>query len=334
MRKRVGGEVKQTRTIQTSYVQPAYVQDGKTVRLTWKRIKKNLIRDKVLYCLLIPFIAWYVIFQYKPMYGLLIAFKDFSLWKGFSGSPWVGFENFKTFFESPYFFRCLRNTFLINFYELLFGFPVPIILALLLNEVQNARFKKTIQTMTYLPHFVSAVVVAGIVVNFLAPSGLINIIIEKLGGERIYFLIKPEYFRTIYISMNIWKESGFNAIIYIAALSGIDPQLYEAAIIDGANRWKQTLHVTIPGILPTIVIMLIMRIGRLLEVGYETIILLYQPATYETADVLNTFIYRYGLQNGDYGLATAAGFFNAVVGFILVYMANRISRKVSETSLW
>lgn len=304
-------------------------------KLNWKQIKNNLIRDRVLYYLLIPFIAWYLIFLYKPMYGLLIAFKDFSLWKGFDGSPWVGLENFKIFFESPYFFRCLKNTFLINIYGLLFGFPVPIILALLLNEVKNAKFKKTVQTMTYLPHFISAVVIAGIVVNFLAPTnGLINIVIEKLGGEKTYFLIKPEYFRTIYISMNIWKEAGFGAVIYIAALSGIDQQLYEAAIIDGANRWKQTLHVTIPGILPTIIIMLILRIGRLLEVGYETIILLYQPATYETADVLNTFIYRYGLQEGQYDLATAAGLFNAVVAFILVYMANRISRKVSETSLW
>ncbi len=299
------------------------------------RIRKNFTVNKILYLMLIPFIAWYLVFLYKPMYGLLIAFKDYSLWKGFSGSPWVGFENFITFMKSPYFLRSLKNTFLLSFYSLLIGFPIPIILALLLNEVNTKWYKSTIQTMTYLPHFISAVVIAGIVVNFLAPSnGLINILIAKFGAEKIYFLIKPEYFRTIYITMNVWKEAGFAAIIYIAALGSIDPQLYEAAVIDGAGKLRKLISITLPGIAPTIIIMLIMRIGKLLDVGYETVILLYNPATYETADILNTYIYRAGIQGGEYGLATAAGLFNAVVAFTLVFSANKISRKVSETSLW
>ncbi|MGL1891216.1 MAG: ABC transporter permease subunit [Spirochaetaceae bacterium] len=308
----------------------------KTYEITlWEKIKKNLSVNKILYIMLIPFVAWYLVFLYKPMYGLLIAFKDYSLWKGMAGSPWSGLENFKTFMGSPYFFRSLKNTFLLSFYSLLIGFPIPIILALLLNEIRTKWFKSVIQTMTYLPHFISAVVIAGIVVNFLAPSnGLINILIDKFGAEKVYFLIKPEYFRTIYITMNIWKEAGFAAIIYIAALGGIDPQLYEAAVIDGAGKYRKLISITLPGIAPTIIIMLIMRIGKLLDVGFETVILLYNPATYETADILNTYIYRAGIQGGEYGLAAAAGFFNAIIAFILVFSANKVSQKVSETSLW
>lgn len=301
----------------------------------FSQVKKSLSVNRILYIMLIPFLIWYLVFLYKPMYGLLIAFKDYSLWKGFSDSPWVGLENFVVFVKSPYFLRSLKNTFLISFYSLVIGFPVPIILALLLNEVRVGWYRSIVQTMTYLPHFISAVVVAGIVVNFLAPgSGLVNIVLEKLGFERVYFLIKPEYFRIIYITMNIWKEAGFGAIIYIAALAGIDHELYEAAVIDGAGKFRRLTSITLPGIAPTIIVMLILRIGKLLDVGYETVILLYQPATYETADILNTYIYRAGIQSGEYGLATAAGLFNAVVAFVLVFGANKISQKVSETSLW
>lgn len=304
--------------------------------LNFKQIKANLIRDRYLYLLLIPFLAWYIIFAYKPMYGLQIAFKDFSVYKGIEASPWVGFEHFETFFKGPYFFRLLKNTLLLSLYQLLFAFPVPIILALLLNEVKNGIFKKTVQTFTYLPHFISVVVVAGIVTNFLAPSnGIINILIEAFGGEKQYFLTNPDYFRTIFIgSMDIWKEAGFGTIIYIAALSGVNPALYEAAVIDGANRWKQTWHITLPAIIPTIAIMLVMKVGSMLEVGYEAIILLYQPATYETADVINTYVYRAGLQEARYDLATAVGLFNAVIGFILVIFANKMSKKLTETGLW
>ncbi|MCR2807545.1 ABC transporter permease [Paenibacillus soyae] len=301
-----------------------------------KQIKANLIKDRYLYLLLIPFLAWYIIFAYKPMYGLQIAFKDFSVYKGIAASPWVGLENFETFFRSPYFLRLLKNTLLLSLYQLLFAFPVPIILALLLNEIKNGIFKKTVQTFTYLPHFISVVVVAGIVTNFLAPSnGIINILIEMMGGEKKYFLTDPDWFRTIFIgSMDIWKEAGFGTIIYIAALSGVNPALYEAAVIDGANRWKQTWHITLPAIIPTIAIMLVMKVGSMLEVGYEAIILLYQPATYETADVINTYVYRAGLQEGRYDLATAVGLFNAVVGFLLVIFANKMSKKLTQTGLW
>ncbi|WP_339288945.1 ABC transporter permease subunit [Paenibacillus sp. FSL E2-0201] len=304
--------------------------------LNFKEIKTNLIRDRYLYLLLIPFLAWYIIFAYKPMYGLQIAFKDFSVYKGIEASPWVGFEHFETFFKSPYFWRLLKNTVLLSLYQLLFAFPVPIILALLFNELKNGVFKATVQTFTYLPHFISVVVVAGIVTNFLAPSnGIVNILIEMMGGEKQYFLTNPDYFRTIFIgSMDIWKEAGFGTIIYIAALSGVNPALYEAAVIDGANKWKQMWHITLPAIIPTISIMLVMKVGSMLEVGYEAIILLYQPATYETADVINTYVYRSGLQDARYDLATAVGLFNAVVGFILVVFANKMSKKLTETGLW
>lgn len=270
------------------------------------------------------------------MYGLQIAFKDYSLFKGITESPWVGFENFERFFRSEYFIRNLVNTFMINFWGLIFAFPAPIILALLLNEVKNVMFKKTVQTITYLPHFISVVIIAGIVTNFLAPTnGIVNIIIEKFGGEKINFLAMPEFFRTIYIgSMQIWKDVGYSAIIYLAAIAGINPALYEAAKMDGANRWKQMWHITLPGMLPTIMILLILNLGSFLEVGYESIILLYQPATYETADVINTYVYRAGLQGGNYEVGAAAGLFNSVVSLILVVLANRLSKKMTNVGLW
>lgn len=302
---------------------------------TLDQIRINLKNDFWLYIMLIPFLTFYILFSYKPMLGLIIAFQDYSLFKGIKGSPWVGLENFKMFFQGPYFLRNLKNTFLINFYSLIWSFPLPIVLALLFNEVKNVKYRQTVQTLSYLPHFVSAVVIVGIVTNFLSPSsGIINLLIEKLGGERTYFLTRPEYFRTIYVVMQLWKEAGFASIIYFAALSGIDMQLYEAAVIDGAGKWKQMLHVTLPGLAPTIIIMLIMRLGNLLKAGYETIILLYQPATYETADVISSYVYRAGLLEGNYQLATAAGIFDSVVALILTCMANYLSRKMTETSLW
>ncbi|MFM9330556.1 ABC transporter permease [Paenibacillus mesotrionivorans] len=305
------------------------------IQLDWQTILGRLSRDRFFYMLLIPFMIWYIVFAYKPMYGLQIAFKDFSVFKGIAGSPWVGFEHFMTFFQGPYFLRTIKNTLLISFYSLAWGFPAPIVLALLLHEVRNAVFKKTVQTLTYLPHFISIVVVAGIVTNFLAPgNGLINIVLEKLGLEKIYFLTVPEYFRTIFVSMNIWKEAGFGAILYIAALSGINPELYEAAVIDGASKWKQMWNVTLPGILPTIMIMLILRIGHILDVGYEAIILLYQPATYETADVISTYMYRAGIKEGSYDLTTAVGLFNSAIGLLLVIIANKLSKKFTDSGLW
>ena len=301
----------------------------------WRRILRNVKRDRFLYLIIIPFVAWYLVFQYYPMLGLQMAFKKYSIYLGMSGSPWVGFDNFVSFFQGPYFLRTLKNTVLISLYSLIFSFPAPIILALLLNEVKHMVFKRTVQTLTYLPHFISIVIVAGFVTNFLSPTnGIINLLLAKLGFEKLYFLVIPEYFRTIFISMNIWREVGFGSIIYIAALSAINPELHEAAIIDGANKWKRVLHVTLPGIIPTIMIMLILKIGSLLDVGYEAIILLYQPSTYEVSDVISTYVYRTGLQDGRYDLGTAVGLFNSVVGLVLVVCANKLSKKYTESGLW
>lgn len=297
----------------------------------WAKIKKN----KLLYLMFLPVVVYYLIFHYAPMFGIVIAFKDYNAFTGFIRSPWVGLKHFKDFFSSPYCWRLIRNTFLISFYGLIFGFPAPILLTLLLNELKDGWFKKTTQTISYLPHFVSTVIIVGMYVNFLSPStGLINNIIEKLGGERIYFLNDPKYFRSLYTIMNIWKGVGWGSIIYLAALTGIDPELYEACIIDGGGRLRQTWHITLPGIANTVIIMLIMRIGRLLSVGYESIILMYTPATYETADVISTYVYRRGLVDADYSFSTAVGLFNSVVGFIFIFTANALAKRFSETSLW
>ncbi|UQZ82323.1 putative multiple-sugar transport system permease YteP [Paenibacillus konkukensis] len=301
-----------------------------------RELRRRLKADRHLYFMLIPFVLWYLIFLYKPMYGLQIAFKDYSLFKGITGSPWVGFDNFREFFTGPYFIRNLKNTVMISLYSLVFAFPAPIVLALLINEAKNVLFRKFVQTFTYLPHFISSVVVAGIVTNFLAPNnGLVNLLLEHAGMNKIYFLTIPDYFRTIYIAtFDLWKEAGFNSIIYIAALSGVNPTLYEAAVMDGAGRWKQTWHVTIPAIMPTIAVMLILKVGQMMDVSFENIILMYQPATYETSDIISTYVYRAGLLEGRYGLATAVGLFNSAVSLILVFAANRFSKKRTETGLW
>ncbi|AEE96864.1 ABC transporter permease [Mahella australiensis] len=301
----------------------------------WRTIiAKDFVRNKYIYIMAIPVLAYYIIFQYGPMYGLMIAFKDFSPGKGIWGSPWVGFKHFESFFNGPYAWQLIRNTLLISIYSLLWGFPAPIILALLLNEVRNNTFKRTVQTITYLPHFISLVVVCGLIVDFTASDGVINDIIEMLGGQRTNFMMKPEWFRTIYIGSGIWQEIGWGSIIYLAAITNIDPQLYEAATIDGASRWRQTFHITIPGITPTIVILLILRLGGLMSVGHEKILLLYNPTTMETADVISTYVYRRGLLDFDYSFSTAVGLFNSLINFGLLVAANAISRKVSETSLW
>jgi putative aldouronate transport system permease protein len=302
----------------------------------WIRVLlADIRRDWQLYVLLAPMIIWFAVFLYTPMYGLQIAFKQYSLFRGIDGSPWVGFSNFVTLFNNEYFLRAIKNTLLISFYSLVFAFPMPVILALMFNEIQHNGFRKIAQTITYLPHFISVVIIAGLVINFLSPSsGIVNVLLAKMGFEKIYFLTIPDYFRPIFIGSNIWKEAGFESIIYLAAIAGINPALYESARIDGASRWQMMRYITIPSILPTVVIMLIIRIGNMIEVGFEYIVLLYQPATFETADVIATFIYRSGLQNNQYSIGAAAGLFNAVVAFILVYGANRLSRRVSQTSLW
>ena len=305
----------------------------------WVKFRASVIfevrRNYLLYLMLAPMMLWFLVFLYKPMIGLQIAFKDFSLWKGIDGSPWVGLEHFRTLMEDDYFIRAIKNTFITAFYMLVFQFPVPILLAVMFNEYKNTIWKRSAQTIVYLPHFISVVVLAGVVVNFMSPStGVINTIISWFGFEKLYFMTLPEFFRPIFVGSNIWKEAGFESIVYMAAIAGINPELYEVARVDGASRLKIMRHVTIPCILPTIMIMLIIKIGAVLELGWEYIILLYQPTTFETADVINTFIYRVGLQGSQYDIAAAAGLFNGIVAFTLVFVANRISRKISQTSLW
>lgn len=296
---------------------------------------RNLKRDKQLYIMIAPFLLYFILFFYVPVYGIQIAFKDYKPFVGIWESPWVGIKHFKDFFAGPYVFRLFRNTFMISFLQMVFTFPASIVLALLMNELGNKKFKTAVQTISYLPHFISTVVVAGMVVTFLSPTaGIINLLLEKLGFERIYFLTKPEMFRTIYVTMSGWQSVGFGTIIYTSALCSIDSELYEAAAIDGAGRWKKFIHVTFPSIVPTIAVMLIIRMGNLLHVGSEAIILLYQPITYETADVISSFVYRNGLVDNNYSYAAAVDLFNGIISLVLVAVSNMISKKISSTSLW
>jgi putative aldouronate transport system permease protein len=300
-----------------------------------QRVIDHLKREWQLYVMLLPTIIWLLVFLYKPMYGLQIAFKDFSVFRGVANSPWVGLEHFHTLFGNDQFLRALKNTIILSFYGLIFGFPMPILLALMFNEILHQTFRKTAQTIVYLPHFISSVIIAGIVITAFSPSaGIVNTVLGWFGYDSVYFLTKPEWFRPIFVGTGIWQEAGFQSIVYLAAIAGVSPTLYESAVVDGASRWQMVWKITVPSILPTIIIMLIIRIGNMLEVSFEMIILLYQPATYQTADVVNTFIYRQGIQGGQYDLAAAAGLFNAFVAFVLVMTANTISKRYSRTSLW
>jgi len=293
-------------------------------------------RNKYLYIMLVPVVAYFIVFEYVPMYGAIIAFKNFNPFQGIWGSSWAGLKHFEQFFESYYFFRLLRNTVLLSVYSLLFMFPAAIVFALLLNEVRNRWFKSWVQTLSYMPHFISLVVICGMILDFLQPDGIINRMLVALHivKEPINFMILPEWFRTIYIGSGLWQSVGWNSIIYLAALSAINPTLYEAAVVDGANRWKQLWHVTLPGIMPTVIILLILNVGHLMSVGFDKIILLYNPATYETADVISTFVYRRGVLEANYSFSAAVGLFNSVINFALLVTANRISRKMTESSLW
>lgn len=306
-------------------------------RITAKEnsLKKRIIRDKYLLLLLFPVILFFIIFHYLPMIGTVMAFQDYSLGKGFFGSPWVGFQWFREFFNSIYFGRLMANTLQLSLYSLLWGFPIPILFALLLNEVRNGPFKRICQTVSYLPHFVSVVVVVGMLYNFLSPiDGIINKFITMNGGTAVNFLGDPKWFRTLYISSGVWQNFGWDSIIYLAALSAVDPQLYEAAKIDGAGKFRQIVNITLPCISPTIVILLIMSVGNLMNVGFEKIILMYSPATYETADVISTYVYRRGITGSQFGFGAAVGLFNSLINFVLIMSVNKISKKLSDISLW
>ncbi|MDF2657826.1 MAG: sugar transporter permease [Paenibacillus sp.] len=300
-----------------------------------RTIWKKAVQSKYLLLMFLPCFLYYLIFKYLPMGGIVISFKDYNLYKGILESKWVGFKYYEMFFKSPDFWILLRNTFLLGLYKLVFGFPAPILLALLLNEVKHALFKRFVQTVSYLPHFISNVVVAGMVIMFLSPSGgMVNKIIESLGFTPIHFMVNPELFRSIYVTSEIWQHVGWETIIYLAALTSIDPALYEAADIDGASRWNKLWNVTLPGIAPAIIILFILNVGRVLEIGFEKVFLLYNPATYSTADILSTYVYRTGLINGNFSYAAAIDMFTGVICLIFIYSANALSRRMSETSLW
>ena len=299
-----------------------------------RRLLDNMRSHPWLYLMILPAIAYFAIFHYAPMYGVIIAFQDYKPLKGISGSAWVGFKHFQTFVQGPFFWRLVRNTLSINIGMLLFGFPLPIIFALMLNEVRSTAFRKVVQTVTYMPHFVSSVVVCGLMVIFCRSDGLLTNVLTFFGLPKTNLLTIESYFQPLYIGMNIWQELGWDSIIYFAALTSVDAALFEAARVDGAGRWRQMWHITLPGISSTIVILLILRIGNLMSLGWDRIILMYNDMVMETADVISTFVYRTGLVQVQYSYATAVGLLNSIINVILLVSANAVSRKISDSSLW
>lgn len=301
-----------------------------------RRLRKNIVTRRGVYLMLIPVLVYYIIFCYYPMYGAQIAFRDFhSTRQGITGAKWIGLKNFEDFFSGVYAGRLIRNTLLLNVLNLIFGFPAPIILALMLNELRSDKFKKTVQTISYLPHFISLVVICGMIKDFVSTDGIITTALSAMSGQKLpNLLTNKDYYRAIYVISDIWQGVGWGAIIYIAALSGIDSQLYEAASMDGAGKFRQMLHVTLPGIMPTVMIMLILRIGNMMSLGYEKTLLLYNEGIYETADIISTYVYRAGLIGNQKGLASAVDLMNSAVNLVLLFTANGLSRRLSGSSLW
>ncbi len=301
-------------------------------------LKKDIKRDKYLIIMFLPVLIYYLVFCYFPMTGLWMAFTEFRSGQGLAGlytGEFVGLKWFIQFFESPYAWRLIRNTFLLSFYSLIFGFPIPILFALCITQIKNSKLQKGAQVITYLPYFISTVVVAGMISNFLSPSsGIINQMIEALGGEPINFLGEPKWFRAVYVISGSWQTFGFNSIIFVAAIMGIGPELYEAMKVDGASKLQTIWYLVLPSIKPTIVLLLIMSLGNLLNVGFEKVYLLYNSGIYETADVISTYVYRQGIENQNYSYATAVGLFNSLIGFAIVFAANKLSRKLTDTAIW
>ncbi|WP_432482715.1 ABC transporter permease [Kineococcus esterisolvens] len=300
-------------------------------RTTWR---DALRKDWRLYSLLVLPLLWFVVFKYLPMAGNVIAFRRFVPGGSVFGEEWVGLDYVRLFIEDPTFWAVFQNTLVLGALTLLIGFPAPIIFALMLNELKARRFKKFVQTASYLPHFMSIVIVVAMVMQLVSLRGTVNQVIGFFGGDAISFIQNPDWFRTIYVASDVWQTMGWGAILYLAALTTIDDSLYEAARIDGANRWQQTWHVTLPGIAPTIVTLLILNIGSFLAVGFEKVLLLQNPLTYETGDVISTYLYRVGLQSNSFSYATAIGLFESVIGLVLVLSANAVSRRVAGSSLW
>lgn len=292
-------------------------------------------RNYELYLMLLPPVIFYLIFYYWPMYGVQIAFKDFNASVGIWGSPWIGVEHFVRFFSFYNFKTILWNTISINLYNLAVGFPMPILLALMINEIKNLHFKKLVQNVTYMPYFLSVVVIVGLLITMTSlRGGIANEIIKALGGQPVNFMIRKEYFKTLYVLTDMWQFMGWNAVIYIAALSGISPELYEAAIVDGATKLQRMIYISIPGIMPTVVVLLILRVGQLLNVGFAKVLLMQNDANLSTSDVISTYIYRSGILDGNFSYATAVGLFNSVCNFTILLIANRLSKKSSGSGLW
>lgn len=284
--------------------------------------------------MILPIVVYYLVFCYYPMYGAQIAFRNYTPKKGITGSDWVGLKHFADFFNSVFCGRLIRNTLSINLKNLIFGFPAPIIFALLLNEVRLTKFKKTVQTVSYMPHFISTVVIAGMVLQFTATDGFITQIMTLFGYPKQNLMLNPALFQPIYVISDIWQGLGWGSIIYIAAVAGINGELYEAARIDGAGRWKQMIHVTLPGILPTIITMFVMRVGNMMNLGFEKIILLYNSSIYDKADVISTYVYRKGLVDQSYSFSTAVGLFNSAINLLLLFFANKLCKRLTDYSLW
>lgn len=296
---------------------------------------KRFKRDRMYLLMLVPLLLYYAMFKYAPMFGIMISFLDYNMFKGVWASDWVGFKHYKMFISNPDAWSIIRNTLVLGLYKLIFLYPTPIILSILFHEMRWKKYKRFVQTVSYMPFFLSSVVISSVLIMLLSPStGWINQVITSLGFEPIYFLQKADWFRTIYIGSDIWQLAGFSTIIYLAALAAIDPQLYEAAKMDGAGRWKQTMHVTLPGIVPAIVITFILQIGSILELSFDKAFLLGNSATFETSDIISTYAYRIGILGGSFSYASAIDLSMAVISLLFIYSANKVSRKVGETSLW
>lgn len=285
--------------------------------------------------MLLPALVYFLVFKYLPMYGVIISFQDYKLLKGVSGSEWIGLENFRLMIEGRDFWRVFRNTIVISAYRLIFAFPAPVLFALLLSEILNTRFKKVVQTISYLPHFLSWVVLAGIFTQFLSPTmGPVNVIIERLGFRPIYFLGDSRVFRFTLIATDVWKGFGWGSIVYIAALSNVDPSLYESAVVDGANRFQKAIYITVPALMPVVTVMFILTAGRIITVGFDQVFNMYNPAVYDVGDIIATYTYRKGIESLRYSFATAVGLFQNVIAFMILVVVNGIARRFNEYGLW
>ncbi|MGM7724812.1 MULTISPECIES: ABC transporter permease [Bacillaceae] len=315
-------------TRKTNHVIDLPIQSKKRAKL------RKILSNYQLYLFLLPALIYFIVFHYVPMYGVLIAFKDFVATKGIFGSPWVGFKHFDRFFDSYQFWILIKNTLGLSVTQLIIGFPLPIFLALMLNQIRSEKYKRFVQTVVYAPHFISVVVLAGMIYVFFSNNGLINNLILIFGGDPISFMAKPEWFKPLYIASGVWQETGWAAIIYLAALAGVSPELHEAAVMDGANKWQRIFHVDIPAIMPTAVILLILSVGNIMNIGFEKAYLLQTPMNQPAAEIIPTYVYKMGLQQAQYSFAAAVGLFNSVINLILLVAVNKFAKKLSGTGLW